>query len=283
MCLHPTHMIPETIREISRKFSGDFVLYAEHFQSGEVIAFGQEHPMETASTIKLAILVETMRQVEQHLLSLYDPIRIDETDMVTGSGILQHLSPGITLPLKDLLTLMIILSDNMATNRILRLIGLSNVNNTLTALGLHDTSIKKRIDFTLPGPIGLSTPRDLVLLLKKLYQGDLISKAASDLMWEILTRQQYNTIMTRDLPYSLLESSDEHTPPPVVVGSKSGALAGVRNDAGIVRTPWGDYAIAIMSTGCRDQRYHPDNEALILLPQVAAAVFHHFCPQAAAH
>ncbi len=271
--------IQEDLSRIQNDFSGRYALFAEHCSTGEVIQFGTMVPMETASTIKLPILVETLRQVEHGSLDLTMPVALEHSDLVEGSGVLQSLTPGLDLALIDILTLMITVSDNVATNMVLRLIGLSSVNHAMHALGLRDTEIKKRIDFFLPGPIGLSTPCDLARLLKGIYQRTLISPTASELMDKILSQQQYNTLITRYWPYPLMNSEDGE--PEVRLASKSGSLKGVRNDAGLVRSPWGDFVLVIMSEGAEDLRYHPDNEAMVLLPRASRAVFDYFLPQAA--
>jgi len=268
--------IQEHLSRIQNEFSGRYALFAEHLGTGEIVQFGTMVPMETASTIKLPILVEALRQVEHGQLDLKSLVELDSADLVEGSGVLQTLTLGLQLSLLDVLRLMITVSDNVATNMVLRIIGLSSVNHAMHALGLRDTEIKKRIDFSLPGPIGLSTPYDLALLLKGIYQRTLISPQASEIMYQILTQQQYNTILTRYLPYDLLNHDDDE--PPVRVASKSGSLKGVRNDCGIITSPWGDFVLAIMSEGAEDLRFHMDNEAMVLLPHASRAIFDYFVP-----
>jgi beta-lactamase class A len=268
--------LSDQLDRVSARFSGRYVLYAEHLETGEVIRYGDPHPMETASCIKLPIMVEALRQVDRGHLRLDEPLELEAEDQVTGSGVLQHLSPGDRLPLVDALMLMITISDNTATNMVLRTVGLSQVNTAMAALGLRHTRILKRIDWTLPGPIGYSVPEELAWLFKGIHHGTLISAAASATMWDILKRQQYNTLLTRYLPYELVASEDDDTPPLVEIGSKSGSVEGVRNDAGLVRTPWGNYVIALMSEDCKDLRFHVDNEAMMVLPEVSRAVFDHF-------
>lgn len=273
--------VADRLRDIGERFSGRYCLYAEHLDTGETITYGTFTPMETASCIKLPILVEVFRQIEAGHLALTAPVILTEDDQVTGSGVMQHLSPGVSYPLKDVLTLMIIISDNTATNMALRTVGLSQVNSTMKSLGLSDTRIFKRIDWTIPGPIGHSTPKDLAQLLKAIHRDELLSPTASRAMWDILERQQFNTLHVRQLPYDLLTSEEDDVPPRVTVGSKSGSVKGVRNDAGLVLTPWGAYVLSIMSEGCEDLRFHPDNEAMVLLPEASRAVFDHFTREAA--
>lgn len=268
----------DTFDTIAQQFSGQFVVYAEHLETGETVEYGVAHPMETASVIKLPIMITALHQVEQGVLDLDQAVTMEPSDLVSGSGILQNLSLGLQLSLRDVIMLMITISDNTATNMVVRLIGLEPINALMATLGAHDTVIKKPIDFTLPPPIGLSTPKDLVTLLKGIYHRTSVSKTASEWMWDVLTRQQYNTVLSRALPYSLLEEPEDG-PATIVIGSKSGSVEGVRNDAGIVTTPWGDYALAIMSEGCQDLRFHVDNEAQRILPAVSRAILGHFAPQ----
>lgn len=274
--------IYKRLQRVSQRFSGNFSLYAEHMSTQRVVQFGPTHQMETASTIKLPILVETLRQVAAGRLSLSEPVTLLGSDIVPGSGVIQHLSPGISLPLQDVLTLMIIVSDNVATNMTLRLVGISAVNASCDRWGMADTVLKKRIDFTVPGAIGLSTPYDMAILLKGLYHGTLLPEPLTQLARDILSRQQYQQLLSRRLPYDLIANDSDDNPPPIIIESKSGTLQGVRNDVGIIRTPWGDYVIAIFSEACHDLRYHIDNEAQQLLPEVSRAIFDHFCPAALA-
>lgn len=270
--------VMEKLFRIQERFSGRFSLFAEHLGSAEVIQFGSvKEPMETASVMKLPILVDALRQCRKGRHHLDDAITYYHEDFVEGSGVLQHLSAGISLPLRDVLTLMIIVSDNVATNMVLRTIGIESVNRTCEELGLRDTSIKRRIDFRAKGPLALSTAYDLVQLLKGIYQKTALDPVSADIAKDILAHQQYNTLLTRDMPYELLDDNEDK-PAQVIIASKSGSLTGIRNDAGLLFSPWGDYAIAIMSADSADQRFHVDTEAHVILPEAARAVFDHFIP-----
>ncbi|AUW92996.1 hypothetical protein BXT84_02725 [Sulfobacillus thermotolerans] len=267
--------IHQAIAQWSQHFSGRFTLYAEHLQTHEVVAHEPTRLMETASVIKLPIMIAAMDQVEAGHLDLATPLVYTRDDYVEGSGVVQNLTPGFALSLHDALTLMITVSDNVATNMVLRQIGLETVNAVMHRLGTPHIHLYKRIDFAQPGPIGLAPAEEIGVLLKSLYHRTLISPWASGIMWDILTRQQYNTIMTRELPYHLLNEEND-TPALVQIGSKSGSLEGIRNDVGIVTSKWGDYTVAIFSAECEDLRFHVDNEAMRLLPRLTRLLFDHF-------
>ncbi len=266
------------IEDIVHAFSGHISFYAEHMQTHETLTREPDRVMETASVIKLPIMAATFQYLADEHKTLSEPLTLQVEDMVDGSGILQHLSPGLSLSIKDVMTLMIIVSDNTATNMILRQVGIPRVNRFIQSLGLSQTRLLKRIDFTIPGPIGLATSRELGMILTQLYHRTLVNKDASDIMWDILCRQQYNTIMTRHLPYEWITEEDNN-PPKVQIGSKSGSLEGIRNDVGIITTPWGDYVLAILSEHSRDLRFHIDNEALVILPQLSRIIFDYFSPE----
>jgi beta-lactamase class A len=266
----------ERLADVARRFSGRFALYAKHLDTGEEIVFGDPEPMETASAIKLPILAEVFRQAHTGRLSLDDPLTLNAQDQVTGSGVLQNLTLGTRLSLRDVAMLMITVSDNTATNMVLRTVGLDAVNRSLAEWGFTETRVVKPIDWNLPPPIGLSTPRDLAGLLERIHLRTLVSTDASEAMWDILLRQEYKTLLTRLLPDNLLAEGDDGAPPAVIIGSKSGSVTGVRNDAGLVVSPWGAYVVAIMSEGCTDERFHIDNEAQVVLPEATRAVFDHF-------
>lgn len=269
--------IHHQLAEVQERFSGTYTLYAEHLGTGEAISFGDvDRPMETASVMKLPILVEALRQCREGNLHLEQLIERQADDEVGGSGLLQHLSAGLRLPLRDVLTLMIIVSDNIATNMALRLIGIDAVNRLCRELELHHTTIYRDIRFDRPDPLAVSTPHDIVTLLKAVYRRTVLDDTWAERALDILGRQQYNTLLTRHMPYDLIDDNEDE-PPAVRVLSKSGALTGVRNDAGLVLTPWGDYAIAIMSEGSNDPRFHQDTEALLVLPEASRAVFDYFC------
>ena len=122
-------MLTEQLHAIQEQFSGTYAVYAKHWETGEVIAYGDvERPYETASVMKLPVLLEGLRQCQTGHRRLDEAVSYTPEDFVEGSGVLQHLTPGLTLSFRDILTLMIIVSDNLATNIALRTVGIERVN-----------------------------------------------------------------------------------------------------------------------------------------------------------
>jgi beta-lactamase class A len=257
-------------------FPGTVTLYAKNLRTGSTFGVAGEQPVRTASTIKLAIMVECFAEAAEGKLNLSEPIRLRAGEKVSGSGILQELSDDISLPLRDVVDLMIVLSDNTATNLILDRIGGNTVNQRMAALGMTQTRVMRKIlgdgsklksepsGVTEEGSklenkkwgIGRSSPREMVSVLEKLYRGELVNKAASDEMIAILKRQRDRNGIGRDMK-------------DVTIASKSGALEHLRSDVGIIYSKGGPVAMAITIDNIRDVNWTSDNPALLLLSQLS--------------
>jgi beta-lactamase class A len=264
---------------VNEKISGfpaTITLYAKNLRTGASFSLEGEHPVRTASTIKLAIMAECFAEAAEGKLKLSEPLQLRASEKVSGSGILQELSDDITLPLRDVVDLMIVLSDNTATNLILDRIGGNAVNERMAALGLVQTRVMRKIlgdgsklksevsGVTQDGAkaenkkwgIGRSSPREMVSLLERLYRGELVSKSASDEMLEILKRQRDRNGIGRDIK-------------DVTIASKSGALEHLRSDVGIIYSKNGPIAMAITVDNIRDVNWTSDNPALLLLSSLS--------------
>jgi beta-lactamase class A len=268
------------LKELAAPFSGTVGMWAKHLGSGETVCMNPDETFETASTIKVLIMVEAFHQIQQGRLSLGEPMTFTADHYVMGSGVLRDLTVGLTLSVRDVITLMIVVSDNVATNMMIDRLGRDQINRAAQRLGMSRTRLLAKLDFESDANndgFGVSTPRDLGLLMERLYRGTAVSADADRRMTEILLRQQYNTVLTRELPYPLLVPAHTRAERPVVqIASKSGSWEGVRNDVGIVYTPRADYVVSVFSKGCTDLRFHVDNEAMRLLPKLTRAVFDHF-------
>ncbi len=260
------------INSIAESFHGDISMAALNLATGQTLVLNGDRRVKTASTIKVAIMAEAFLQVREGKLKLSDPITLQAADRVAGSGILQDLQAGLQMKLEDAITLMIVESDNTATNLVLDKVGIASVNARMASLGLRNTKVFKKVFVPLNRPLtdeekefglGVTTPNEMVKLLE-MINGRRIGDAAScERMIAIMKKQRDHDSMQR---YLIGE-------PKVVIASKSGALDDVRNDVGIVDTPAGPMVMAIFAQNIKDRRWMPDNEAHIVIAKLARAVY----------
>jgi beta-lactamase class A len=277
----PVTSIVDGIRALLEDFSGTAGVWARSLDTGEEIAWQADESFPAASTIKVPILCEVFRQAGEGRFALADTRTLTAGDQVGGSGILKDLTPGLALTVKDLATLMIVISDNTATNMLIDLVGLDEVNAFCDRLGLHGTRLEFRVQRAPEAArvMNRSTPADLGLLMSMIARGEILTPQACQAMLVILDRQHFTDNITRRLADydGYVEKGKE---PLVIVGSKSGSIRGTRNDVGFVRARGGRYVIAMMSKGCSDLRFYHDNEASVLLPKISALIYAHFTARA---
>ncbi len=171
---------------------------------------------------------------------------------------------------------MIIVSDNIATNIMIDLLGIDNINNTCQELGFKDTILYNKLDFSKYSKLGTTTPRDYARLFEMIYKEELWSKEASREMLEIFKKQHYNTMLTRDLPQYYLDSENTGDEELIYIASKSGSMNACRNDGGIVSTPYGAYAIALFTKEFADSLYYNDHESYRFGGKVSRLIFDNF-------
>ena len=249
---------------------------ARHLDSGREIQHNADDVFFTASTLKVPVLVELYRQVDRGVVDLNRRVELTDELRVPGSGILKEVEAGLNPTLHDLAMLMIIISDNTATDILYELVGGDNLNDTMRELGLHKTRIPMTVRQLLFSVVGLdpenpdhtcercaerlfneayvpdaagydaersdvSSPADMCRLLELLYSGDILSAGSREGALDVLKRQQLRTV----IPYAL--------PVGTTVAHKTGFYLGVRADAGIVFSPTGPYTVAIMAKDVRSR------------------------------
>jgi beta-lactamase class A len=138
--------LPEQLATIIKAHKGKVGFAYKNLATGEHWEHDPTEVMETASLIKVAIMIEAYRQADAKKLDLAKVVTLTKDDKVQGAGILtQHFSDGTTLALKDLIRLMIVYSDNTATNMVLDQVGIKNVNSTMKDLGFPETRINAKV------------------------------------------------------------------------------------------------------------------------------------------
>ena len=194
----------------------------------------------SASMIKLLILAELMKKVSENKFSLSDAITVTEAMKTGGDGVLKELNSGHHFTLKELTTLMIIVSDNQATNILIDFLGMENINQLGREVDLKETFLGRKmmdIEARKKGYDNYTCADDISLLLKLIYQEKLINKEASQLMLDILLRQQQGERLQRYLP------SD------IKIAHKCGDLDNLENDGGIIWLGNKAYILVVLTNG----------------------------------
>lgn len=206
----PLERLRANIERITRSINATWGIYIKCLETGEEIALNADQVMETMSVIKIPLMVEVFRQVEAGKLSLDDRYTLQNKDKRPGTGVLRSLDEGATLTLRDLVTLMNIVSDNTATDVLLEKVGGAEpVNALMRSYGLTTIRATGPTETwfaalrAAPNPaafhregktaFGLASPRDIGRLLEKIVRGEAVSKKASEQMLQIMRGQIYRT------------------------------------------------------------------------------------------
>ncbi len=278
----PDNSLDAAIKARIGSFPGTVSIAAKNLATGATYNLAAEQPVRTASTIKLPIMIECFYEAAEDKLRWTEPIKLTQDEKVSGSGILEDLSAGDELPLRDVVDLMIVLSDNTATNLILNRITGNAVNARMAQLGLQQTRVMRKIlgdgNNLKPYPSGIteegaksenkkwgtgrSSPQEMLTLLEKLYRGELVGKQASDEMLSVLKRQRDHNCIGRNMK-------------DVTIASKSGALDHLRSDVGIVYSKRGPIAMAITVEDIPEIDYGPDNPGDLLISALSEILLVH--------
>jgi beta-lactamase class A len=267
-------VLADQLKEAAHFFPGEISAYARNIDTGADCGLNPDQRVRTASTIKLPIMAAVFAAVAEGKAKWTTRLRLREKDKVAGNDVLSEFSDGTKFPVRDLVHLMIVVSDNTATNLLLDRFTAEYVNQQMDRLGLAATRSLRKVrgdgnNLKAAGGwsraglleenkrfgLGVSTPREMVTLLEKIERGQVVSQAASRQMMEILKRQQFKHGIGRHTEFE--------------VASKSGSLDALRSDVGIVYSKGGRIAIAITVDGMPNMDYSPDNAGELLISRLS--------------
>jgi beta-lactamase class A len=276
--------IHERIEELGRNFSGELAVAATNLATGEHVFVGADTVYATASTIKVPILVEVYRQEREGALALDERLELRAEERVGGSGILKELGGGLNPTIEDAATLMIVLSDNTATNMLIdRVGGVGAVNRTMRTLGLESVVLHNRIDFEVIAPdirlFAEASARDLARLVELLVRGQVVDADASAAMLGIMRRQQYLDQVPRYLDFNPY-ARELGIETPMEVACKTGFFTGTRVDMGAVFLPAGvTFCYCVTSQAGADASFAPENEGAVANGLVGRLLVAHWWPR----
>jgi len=199
-----------------------------------------------ASTVKIPIMIEIFRQIDAGKRSLADRYTMTEADQTPGSGVMLHLHDGMEFTLNDLIYLMISISDNRATNILIRMAGMEAVNRTMRDLGMANSLLAREMKgrpATAEEGENLAAPEDYAEVIRAILDGEAASRSSCEAMVAMLEKQQNTRRIARYLPASAA----------IRWGSKTGSVTGVTNDAGFIIGPNGRLIIAVYCENFPDQ------------------------------
>ena len=251
-------------------FKGSVSLFAKNLDTGETYALGADDRVRTASTIKIAVMVEAFARVSEGKAKWTDELVLTKAARYGGSGVLPELSDGLRLTLRDAVNLMMVVSDNTATNLVLDYLSTDAVNSRMAALGFKQIRILRRVgsggdsregkdpDNKRFG-LGVATPREMVLLMEKLERGEIVNAGVSKEMIELMKREQGHYAIGRQL-WEL------------PMASKYGALDRLRSAVGIIYSKKGRVAMAISCDDMPEIEWSVDNPAYLLMSDLSVTL-----------
>ncbi|NLJ59974.1 MAG: serine hydrolase [Firmicutes bacterium] len=253
--------IDDRILELASSAGGIFGIAAKDFSTGREILLNADRQFVAASIIKIPIMVEAFSQAEEGLIRLQAKVKLVDTDKVGGSGILKVLSQGIKIPVIDLIRLMIVISDNTASNILIDILGINRVNRTMQELGFAEIILRRKF-MTLPQAVQTAnsvTPQSITGLLEKIAKGQVVSGWACEEMVKIMKQQQYSDLIPALIPVSYdKEESLVGQTKNVEIAHKTGSVSGVRHDAAIVYAGSTNYVVTILTSDLPDTNHGED-------------------------
>jgi beta-lactamase class A len=278
---HPDATMQHLMEDLAAHHHGKVSLYAKALRTGQTVAINPDAPVNTASVIKVAIMLESMYQVKDGKVSFDDTLTLDKADQVSGSGVLLLFHTPAPINFETALVLMITQSDNTATNLVLEHVGRERVNARLRSLGFPITTSIRPIGHPDQGDqspdlkpfgIGRTTAREMAGILESIQRCDLGDRKLCDRMIDIMEHQFWRNCIPHYLEDADTTEVASH------VANKTGSLDHVRNDVGIVFTKDGPIVISAFTYENVDTSWTPENEGELLIARMAKTLVSGWAP-----
>ncbi len=205
---------------------GKLAVYCKNLVTGEILDYNSDIPMMAASVIKIPVLIETFRQIQAGMLKKDQLYVLEEGDKLPSCGCLNRMHAGLNLTVQDLYNLMIILSDNTATNILIRLLGgTEEINGSLAKMGYQTCRVNRLLFDSEAADKGIEnyvSGREIGDMLEKMYRGKMIDRKSSEEMLEIMKSQR----LKNKIPFYFQGC--------VPIAHKTGEDDGITHDVGII-------------------------------------------------
>lgn len=240
------------LRRIGDTYSGTWTAALTDVATGEHFGIDEDAVMPTASLIKVPILVSLYTAVDRGDVRLDGLTTYEEVHKCGGSGVLQHLAPGTRMTVRDAAVLMLIISDNAATNMCIDLVGLDQVNETVRSMGFEQTHLYRRLGDRSAGldarKMSVSSAGDICRMMTLIARHEVVSAEASEDMLRILRRCNGRAELSHLLPWNEMNMLDN--PRENWVAEKGGAfINGIRTGGSIFHSESACFAMSVFGEG----------------------------------
>lgn len=247
-------------------FKGKVYLFAQNLDTGATYNLNGDERVKTASTIKIAVMIEAFARVSEGRAKWTDELVLTKAARYSGSGILPELGDGLRLTLRDCVNLMMLISDNTATNMVLDYLTTDAVNARMDSLGFKQTRIMRRVggggdsregklEDNKRFGLGATSPHEMVQIMARLDRGEILSPAASKEMIELMKREQARYAIGRT-------TSDP-------MASKYGALDRLRSCVAILYGKRARIAMAVTVDEMPEVYWSVDNPGYLLMSRLS--------------
>jgi beta-lactamase class A len=267
------HRLQEKIQELVKDLHGDIGVYVKNLRTGKVAMVNADTVFPTASMVKVPIMIGIQNKLEKGELDYHQQLEYKDSLLYPGEDILGAFKSGEKIGLHQVIMLMLTTSDNTASLWLQSLAGGgARINEILDSLGFVNTRVNSRTPAREENRKqygwGQTTPREMGILMEKIYRGEVISKKASEKMIRLLGRN-YND-----------EQALAEIPPYIFVASKNGCVNASRSEILLVMAPHGPYIFSVTTKNLQDQSWNNSNEAWVLTRKLSALCWNYFEPRA---
>lgn len=264
----------DAIRNEEAALGGTLSLVASDLAGDQLLTYRPDLVTRAASTIKVPLLITWLEGVVDGRFSLDDEVPFEPGDAVPGSGVMKILARGRPYLAIDLAHLMICVSDNTATNLLMRLVTVERINALADRNGWVGTRLFGPLQVDPPSAPATTSARDLHTMMRALWAGELLPPAQTDVAREILLRQQFTDHLGRYIGYDAYQH--EVSSHPVSIASKGGSLPGLRNETAVVLSSERGFVLGVTTAVPSDVRFHLDHPSHAVIARVTKALFDHY-------
>lgn len=260
------------VEETIKGFNGEIGVYIKDLKTGKIVAINADTVFPTASMVKIPILLGIMNKLNSRELSYHQPFIYKDSLLYEGEDILGSFKNNETIQLAKLLMLMLTTSDNTASLWLQSIAGTgTRINTILDSLGFVATRVNSRTigreEFKNKYGWGQTSPKEMAVLLEKIYRKEIFSDSSCIQMMRLLGRNYWD------------EEGLSQIPPTIEVFSKNGAVNASRSEVMLVNAPHKPYLFCIITKNNKDQSWNMNNEAWVLTRKLSALLWNYFEPK----